>query len=67
MVSKIQPLYPQGKSTWYPLGRRLGEPQSWSGHNGEEKKIPHCPYRESDPHCPAHSLVSMLTELPWLP
>jgi hypothetical protein len=32
-----QPLYPQGKSPWYPLDRRLGEPQSWSGHGGEEK------------------------------
>jgi hypothetical protein len=30
-------LYPQGKSPWYPLGRRLGEPQSWSGHGVEEK------------------------------
>jgi hypothetical protein len=23
-------LYPQGKSPWYQLGRRLGGPQSWS-------------------------------------
>jgi hypothetical protein len=22
-------LYPQGKSPWYPLGRRLGGPQRW--------------------------------------
>jgi hypothetical protein len=29
-------LYPQGNSLWYPLGR-LGGPQSWSGHGGEEK------------------------------
>jgi hypothetical protein len=27
-----QLLYPQGKSPWYPLDRRLGELQSWSGH-----------------------------------
>jgi hypothetical protein len=28
---------PQGKSTWYPLDRRLGGPQSRSGRNGDEK------------------------------
>jgi hypothetical protein len=28
---------PQGKSPWYPLNRRLGGPQSRSGHAGEEK------------------------------
>jgi hypothetical protein len=28
---------PQGKSPWYPLDRRLGGPQSRSGHGGEEK------------------------------
>jgi hypothetical protein len=32
-------LYPQGKSPWYPLGRRLGGPQSRSGHGGEEKNF----------------------------
>jgi len=35
-----QLLYPQGKSLWYPLDRRLDGPQSWSGHNSEEKKFP---------------------------
>jgi len=30
-------LQPQGKSPWYPMYRRLGGPQSWSGQNGEEK------------------------------
>jgi len=25
------------KETWYPLNRRLGEPQRQSGHGGEEK------------------------------
>jgi hypothetical protein len=29
--------FPQGKTPWYPLDRRLGGPQSYSGHNGEEK------------------------------
>jgi hypothetical protein len=33
-----RPLYPRGKSTWYPLDRRLGGPQSWSGRFGEEKR-----------------------------
>jgi hypothetical protein len=25
-------LYPRGKRPWYPSDRRLGGPQSWSGH-----------------------------------
>jgi len=32
-----RPLYPLGKSPWYPLNRRLGGPQSRSGRGGEEK------------------------------
>jgi hypothetical protein len=32
-----RPLYPQGKSPWYPFGRRLGGPQNRSGRGGEEK------------------------------
>jgi hypothetical protein len=32
-----QSLYPQGKSPWYPLDRRLAGPQSSSGHGGEGK------------------------------
>jgi hypothetical protein len=32
-------LYPQGKSPWYPLDRRPGGPQSWSGCGGEEKNL----------------------------
>jgi len=31
------PLYPQGKSPWYPLDRRLDGPQNHSGCGGEEK------------------------------
>jgi hypothetical protein len=27
-------LYPRGKNPRYPLDRRLGGPQSWSGHRG---------------------------------
>jgi len=29
--------YPQGKSPWYPLDRRMCGPQSNSGRGGEEK------------------------------
>jgi hypothetical protein len=32
-----RPLYLQGRSPRYPLDRRLGGPQSRSGHGGEEK------------------------------
>jgi len=28
---------PQGKSSWYPLDRRLGGPQNRSGSGGKEK------------------------------
>jgi hypothetical protein len=30
---------PQGKSLWYPFDRRLGGPQSQSGHGSEEKNF----------------------------
>jgi hypothetical protein len=33
----LQPLYPQGRSLFYPLDRRLGGLQSRSGSGGEEK------------------------------
>jgi hypothetical protein len=36
-ASRPGPLYPQGKSPWYPLDRRLGGIQNRSGHGGEEK------------------------------
>jgi hypothetical protein len=39
--------HPQGKSTWYPLDRRLGGPQSRSGSGGEEKNSQPAPYLES--------------------
>jgi len=32
-----RPLYPQGKSPWYPIDRRLGGPQSRSGNGCGEK------------------------------
>jgi len=30
-------IYSWGKSPWYPLNRKLGEPHSWYGHGSEEK------------------------------
>jgi hypothetical protein len=32
-----RPLYPQRKSPWYPLDRRLGGTQNRSGYGDEEK------------------------------
>jgi len=52
-----RPLSPRGKRTQYLLGMRLGEPQS------DKKKSLHCPYQESNPGRPAHSIVAILTEL----
>jgi len=40
------PLYSKGKSLWYPLDRRLGGPQSQSGHGGKKKKSHHCLARD---------------------
>jgi hypothetical protein len=57
-------LYPQGKSPWYPLDRRLGRPQSQSGHGGKEKIL--SPFHEMNPHRPACSLVAIPTELSQL-
>jgi hypothetical protein len=45
-----QPFYPQEKKPRYPLDRRLGGPQSRSGHGGEEKNSQ--PRRESNPSTP---------------
>jgi hypothetical protein len=55
-----QPLYPQGKSPWYPLDRRLGGPQSWSGRGAEEKNIPN-PCQDSNPRLfnPYSSVIPM--------
>jgi hypothetical protein len=45
-----RPLYPQGKSSRYPLDRRLGESQSSSGHGGEEENCQS--FRELNPTTP---------------
>jgi len=47
-----QLLYPWGKSSQYPLVRRLGGHQSWSGH-GDEEILSFC--WELNPSHPAHS------------
>jgi hypothetical protein len=39
-----RPLYPQGKTSWYPLDRRLGGPQSRSGRGGEESLLVLCSF-----------------------
>jgi hypothetical protein len=43
-------LYSQGKSPWYPLNRRLDEPQSHSGCSGEGKNFQ--PLLELNPRTP---------------
>jgi len=35
----LRPLYPDGKSPWYPLDRELDWSQSRSGRGGEEKNF----------------------------
>jgi hypothetical protein len=42
-----RPLYLQGKSAWYPLDRRLGEPQSRSGRGGEDRNSQPLPGSET--------------------
>jgi hypothetical protein len=41
-----RPFYPQRKSPWYPLNRRLGGPQSRFGHGVEEKNSQPLPGQE---------------------
>jgi hypothetical protein len=53
-------LHTQPRSTPVPIGQNVGpEPQSLSGRGS--------PWRESNTSRPAHSLVTVLIELPWLP
>jgi hypothetical protein len=47
---------PPGKSPWYSLDRRLGGPQSRSGHGGDEKNSQ--ARRESNPRTPIAQLVA---------
>jgi len=57
-------LYPKGKRTWNPLVRRLSWPQSQSEYDNKEKKSLH--WYKLNCSCPAHILVTVLTELPQL-
>jgi hypothetical protein len=55
---------PQGKSSRYPLDRRLGGPQSRSGRGGEEKNSqPPLGIEHQNPHRPDRSLAAISTEL----
>jgi hypothetical protein len=56
---------PRKKPPRHPLDRRLGGPQSRSGHCGIDKISG--PYREWNPDRPIHSLIAILTELSRLP
>jgi hypothetical protein len=49
-------LYSKGKNPWYPLDRRLGEPQNQSGYGVEEKNSqPHLEIKPLSSIHPAHS------------
>jgi len=53
------PLYPWGKSCWYPLERRVGGPQSQSGLGIKEEKS--LDLLGIDPGHPACSVVTTLS------
>jgi len=55
---------PPGREPWYTLERRLDAPQSWSEH-GSKNKNP-CSCQELKCSYPACSLVTILTEPPWI-
>jgi hypothetical protein len=57
-------LYSQGESPWYQLDRRLGGPQSRSGHGGEEKNSQPLPGLEPPIIQPIAQCCT--TELSWL-
>jgi hypothetical protein len=46
---------PRERVPQYPLDRRLGRPQTYSRHGGEEKKSLHCLCQELDPGHPART------------
>jgi hypothetical protein len=59
-----RPPYPQGKSLWYLLARRLAGSQRWSGRGGEEKNSQPMPGLETPNHAariPALYRWDMLT------
>jgi hypothetical protein len=58
-----RPLYPQGKSPWYLLDRRLGGPKSRSGRGGEEKNSQPLPGLEPPIIQPVSELSQLLNEI----
>jgi hypothetical protein len=60
-----RPLYRQGKSSQYTLDRRLGGPQSRSGHSGGEEKNSQ-PLSELEPPIIQPVAQCCTTELSWL-
>jgi hypothetical protein len=59
-----RPLYSQGKSPWYTLDRRLGGPQSRSGHGGVKKHSQSLPGLKSPIiHTVAHRYTAELYQL----
>jgi hypothetical protein len=62
-----RPLYPQVKSPWYPLDRRLDELHTPYGRGGEEKNSQSPPGIElKNPNRPIRNLVVIPTELSLL-
>jgi len=59
MNGKLHP----GESPQYPLDRRLGGPESWSGHGAKRKKSLPCLCQELNPSHPTYSVVTILNEL----
>jgi hypothetical protein len=55
----------QGKRPWYPLDRRLGGPQSWSGC-GRKEKLSIALLENEHPCCPACSLATKFGKIPQL-
>jgi hypothetical protein len=60
-----RPLYPHGKSPWYPLDRRLGGLRNRSGHSSEETNSQPLPELETPTNQPVAQRYT--TELSWLP
>jgi hypothetical protein len=56
-------LYPRGKSSWYPLDRRLGEPQSRYGRHVEVKILDHTGTGTPTPHSSSLQGIAVLTAL----
>jgi hypothetical protein len=43
IIFTLQLLYPRGESPWYPMDKKLDEPQNWFGHidgRGENLSLP---------------------------